>query len=82
MTGEIQAEHWNHEPQRRILSLIAPPAGKIQNPRSGKGDILIVDDDLPDLQMLSVSLSENGYKTRRASNGKVPLFHKLLNTKH
>lgn len=62
-----------------LLSLIAPPAGKIQNPRSGKGDILIVDDDL---QMLSVSLSENGYKTRRASNGKVPLFHKLLNTKH
>ncbi|MBW1769382.1 MAG: response regulator, partial [Deltaproteobacteria bacterium] len=39
-----------------------------------KGDILIVGDELPDLQLLSGMLREYGYETRGAPNGKTALM--------
>ncbi len=39
-----------------------------------KGDILIVDDDLPGLRLLSNLLTENGYEVRSARNGHTALM--------
>ncbi len=38
-----------------------------------KADLLIVDDTLPNLRLLSKLLTDNGYKVRGVQNGKMAL---------
>jgi two-component system sensor histidine kinase/response regulator len=46
----------------------------VSSPIAGKGDILIVDDTLPNLRVLSSMLTEQGYEVRGAPNGPMALM--------
>lgn len=47
---------------------------RLPQPDGPKGDVLIVDDALPNLQILSTVLTEYGYEARGASNGPTALM--------
>jgi PleD family two-component response regulator len=45
----------------------------MNQPQAAKGDILIVDDTLPNLRLLSTMLMEHGYEVRGVPNGAMAL---------